>query len=94
LTSGVGSVIIRDMESKTKGAKQMSAYVLYTTENTGHRTTAKSPAAALRELCKMAGLTLESQNGRYGKTTDGQNVAAMTVNWNRAHYADHGTTRL
>ena len=72
----------------------MNSYRLYTDTKTDHVTKAKSPAAALKTLVEMAGLELASQNGRYGKTTDGTNVSAMTVDWSRAHYSDARTTRL
>jgi hypothetical protein len=82
------------METATQGSKKMSSYRLYTKNKTDYTTKATSPAKALRELCKMAGLELATQDGRYGKLTDGTSAAAMTEKWSRAHYADHGTTRL
>lgn len=53
-----------------------------------------TPARALRQLVALAGLALVSQDGRYGRTSDGTRVAALTVDAGRARYADHGTTRF
>jgi len=87
----------------TKGMTQMTPtpkeskmrhYRLYTEDKTDYVVAAPSPARALRMLVNAAGLTLESQDGRYGKTTDGTSVSAMTCQWSRAHYSDHGTTRV
>ncbi len=73
----------------------MNTYRLYTDSNkTDVVAAAPSPAKALKVLCDEAGLTLASQNGRYGKTDDGQSVSAMTQPAGRARYSDHGTTRL
>lgn len=75
--------------------KRHSHYVLSVNlETTEHRVAAESPAKALRELVAAAGLTLASQDGRYGKTTDGQSVSALTAKWGRVDYPDARTTRL
>jgi hypothetical protein len=72
-----------------------STYVLYiANEKTEHVTKMNSPAKALKALAAAAGLTLASQNGRYGRTTDGRNVAALTAPWSRTRYADERTTRI
>lgn len=73
----------------------MSRFRLYVDSTaTSYDADGKSPAKALRELCAAAGLELASQDGRYGRLTDGRSVSAMTMQWGRAHYADHGTTRF
>lgn len=74
--------------------RPQSSYRLYTDEKTEYTTKAKSPAAALEMLTEMAGLELASQDGRYGKLTDGRWAAAMTEKWSRAHYTDARTTRV
>ncbi len=75
----------------------MSYYRLYLTNTlhgkTDYRVKGNSPAKALRELVAMAGMELVTQNGRYGKTTDGERVAAMTEPWGRVDGPDARTTR-
>jgi hypothetical protein len=62
----------------------MSYYVLYIDgATTEHRIKGTSPAKALRELTEMAGLTLTSQNGRYGRDGDSRTVVALTQKWGR-----------
>lgn len=80
-------VIILDM-------KTQRTYRLYLAQKTDHTVKADTPAKALRELVAAAGLELATQDGRYGRTTDGQYAAAMLVDTSRVRYADHGTTRL
>lgn len=71
-----------------------STYRLYVNgSRTEHAVKGKSPAKALVQLADLAGLTLLSQDGRYGKTADGS-VSALTEPWGRAHYSDARTTRL
>lgn len=72
----------------------MSYYRLYADRATDHVVKGSSPAKALRELCAAAGLTLASQDGRYGRTSDGQSVSALTEPWSYSRQRDHGTTRL
>lgn len=73
----------------------MSRYVLYVeNETTEHEVKAGSPAKALRELVALAEVELESQNGRYGRTTDGKFVAALTIPWGRTDERDARTTRF
>ena len=72
----------------------MSYYRLYTDSKTDHRVKGTSPAKALRELCTVAGLTLSEQNGRYGTTTEGKHVMALTEAWGRVDYPDARTTRM
>lgn len=79
--------------------KRQSTYRLYLgplnqTEATEYRTAASGPKKALQLLVEMAGLELADQDGRYGTTTDGRRAHALTESWSRAHYADHGTTRV
>ncbi len=75
--------------------KRQSTYRLYLdSTRTDHSVKGNSPAKALTELAAEAGLNLTIQNGRYGKTSDGQSVSALTENWSRAHYADARTTRV
>ena len=73
----------------------MSRYRLYLdSTKTEHSVSGKSPAKALRELAAAAGLTLASQDGRYGKLSDGRSASALTEPWSRAHYSDARTTRV
>ena len=44
---------------------------------------ARTPAKGLTALCAAAGLTLASQDGRYGVTTEGEKVMAATCPWAR-----------
>ncbi len=75
--------------------KKQSTYRLYLeSHETDHTVAAASPGKALVLLASAAGVTLASQNGRYGKTTDGRSVSALTMKWGRAHYSDARTTRL
>jgi hypothetical protein len=50
-----------------------------------------TPAQALRDYFTDR---LASQDGRYGRLHDGTPVVALTSAWTRAHYEDHGTTRV
>lgn len=73
----------------------MSGYRLYVeSKRTDHRTTGRSPAKALRELTAAAGLELASQDGRYGRLTDGRTVSALTEPWGRVDRPDARTTRV
>ncbi len=95
LTVAPLSSIILDMETTTQGARKMSYYRLYTdSSKTDYRTKGNSPTKALRELADMAGMELASQDGRYGKTTTGQSVSAMTEPWGRVDSPDARTTRV
>jgi hypothetical protein len=70
-------------------------YELHTgTAASGVTVKGTSPTKALRDLCALQGFVLASQTGRYGRTTGGRAVSALTVDAGRVRYADHGTTRL
>lgn len=53
----------------------------------------RSPAKALTQMAEMVGLELASQDGRYGRLTDGRTVMAATEAWGRRSYRDARTTR-
>lgn len=74
--------------------KRQSRYRLYGKQKTDFVVKAATPAKALVELVKLAGLELASQNGRYGKLADGTAVSAMTEPWGRVDSPDARTTRL
>lgn len=44
---------------------------------------ARTPARGLKLGVEAAGLTLASQDGRYGKLDDGRSVMAATMPWGR-----------
>jgi hypothetical protein len=44
---------------------------------------ARTPAKGLRVACELAGLTLASQDGRYGILDDGRPIMAATCPWTR-----------
>jgi hypothetical protein len=73
----------------------MSTYRLYVdSTKTEHTVKGKSPAKALKELAAQAGLTLATQDGRYGRLSDGTTACALTEPWSRVDSADARTTRL
>jgi hypothetical protein len=73
----------------------MPAYRLYMDgDETNQVATASNPAAALRDLAARCGFELAEQSGRYGTTTTGRKLAALTEPWATTRYADHGTTRV
>jgi len=62
----------------------MSCYTLHVEGvKTGEAVKGTSPRKALEELCEQAGLTLASQDGRYGRLDDGRHVSALTAPWGR-----------
>lgn len=71
----------------------MSAYRLYVdSERTEFRVKGSRPAKALAELVAEAGLTLASQDGRYGRLDDGRAVMALTEPWGRVDRPGARTT--
>ena len=72
----------------------MSYYRLYIdSDRTEYRVKGKSPAKALLELTALAGLTLVSNNGRWGKLNDGRSAGALTEAWGRVDSPDARTNR-
>lgn len=64
-----------------------NTYVLFVgNDGTEHTVKASSPASALQILAAQAGLNLDTQNGRYGRTADGKQVSAMLVSGGRKTY--------
>ena len=74
----------------------MSYYRLYLeSATTEHSVEGNSPAKALVQLVALAGLELASQNGRYGRLSDGRLVGALTEPWSRRRLDPlERTTRL
>jgi hypothetical protein len=73
----------------------VSTYRLYVdSTKTEHTTKGSSPTIALRKLCSAADVALASQDGRYGRLTDGRSCAALTEPWGRVDAPDARTTRL
>ena len=74
--------------------KTKSTYRMYIDSSSTEYTAKGSyPAKAMREMAAAAGITIASQDGRYGKTTDGHSISAMTATWGRTVTSEERTTR-